>query len=218
MARGIGMSGRRRSQMLDAIIGELEDAGYVLPAQKISDIRESEWDLGQDHASMSAESVGHLAAFIRDRAANGRLPIIVHQSGHVGLDWDDRLGRRLLLTFLDDGQVQYEASMPNPAASGFRADSNDRRLGVGDGGFLNSPSDDQSHSCAPNTAPSGPRRRTCPWHCRAPHLSPIPRTNPSWQNGSIWSESALDHGPITRTFSFKYPLAAQTGLRNDSMI
>ncbi len=120
--------------MLDAIIGELEDAGYVLPAQKISDIRESEWDLGQDHASMSAESVGHLAAFIRDRAANGRLPIIVHQSGHVGLDWDDRLGRRLLLTFLDDGQVQYEASMPNPAASG--ALTTERGTGTPESAFV----------------------------------------------------------------------------------
>ena len=118
MARGIGMSGRRRSRMLDAIISELEDAGYVLPAQKISDIRESEWDLGQDHASMSAESVGHLATFIRDQGTNGRLPIIVHQSGHVALDWDDRLGRRLLLTFLDDGRLQYEASMPELEISG----------------------------------------------------------------------------------------------------
>lgn len=112
------MSGWRRSQMLDAIISALEDAGYVLPAQKISDIRQSEWDLGQDHAIMSAESVDHLAAFIRDQGANGRLPIIVHQSGHVALDWDDRLGRRLLLTFLDDGRVQYEASMLNSAACG----------------------------------------------------------------------------------------------------
>lgn len=112
MARGIGMSGRRRSQMLDAIVGELEEAGYLLPAQKISDIRQSEWDLGQDHAIMSAASVGQLATFIRAHGLKGRLPIIVHQSGEVALDWDDRQGRRLQLTFRDDGEVQYEAAMP----------------------------------------------------------------------------------------------------------
>ena len=116
MALGIGMSGRRRSQMLNAIIGRLEDAGYLLAAQKISDIRESEWDLGQDHASMSAESVGHLAAFIGEYGLSGSLPIVVHQSGMVGLDWDDRLGRRLSLTFLDDGRVEYAAAMPASAA------------------------------------------------------------------------------------------------------
>jgi hypothetical protein len=117
MARGIGMSGRRRSQTLDAVIGQLEDAGYLLAAQKINDIRESEWDLGQDHASMSAESVRHLAAFISEYGMNGRLPIVVHQSGMVALDWDDRRGHRLSLIFLDDGRVEYTATIPASAAN-----------------------------------------------------------------------------------------------------
>ena len=128
MARGIGMSGRRRSQRLDAIIAELEGDGFLLPAQKIGDIRDSEWDLGHDHASMSAESVGHLAGFIRRFRIEGRLPIVVVPSGEVALEWDDRQGCRLVLTFMDDGSVRFEATMPGEGAAASGTGSPDDAL------------------------------------------------------------------------------------------
>ncbi len=109
MARGAGSSGRRRTQQLDAAIGMLSVAGYEAAAQKLSDFRDAEWDLGEEQAVMNAVSVGHFAAFVRDHALSGRLPLAVRSNGEVGLDWCDG-DRRLALTFLGDGAIAYEST------------------------------------------------------------------------------------------------------------
>ena len=116
MARGVGMSGRRRTQLLDAAIATLSGAGFEMAAQKLSDFRETEWDLGEEQAVMSAVSAGHFAAFVRDRELSGRLPMTVRAGGEIGLDWSDG-ARRLALTFLEDGAVAYEAAAPDPSRS-----------------------------------------------------------------------------------------------------
>lgn len=125
MARGIGMSGRRRSKMLDDIIDSLWEAGYPLPAQRILDIRESEWDLGQDHGVMDPQSVERLAQFIRDFDMQGRLPIMVLQSGHVALEWDDQRGLRVQIAFPPDGGISYEVHRPDAAPVTGSADAGD---------------------------------------------------------------------------------------------
>jgi len=120
VARGFGTSGRRRTQLLDAAIALLSDAGYEMAAQKLSDFRETEWDLGEEQAVMSAVSVGHFAAFVRDRDLVGRLPMAVRTDGEIGLDWADGETRRLSLTFLEDGRIAYEAAVApaRPSLSG----------------------------------------------------------------------------------------------------
>lgn len=117
MARGLGMSGRRRTQLLDTAIAMLSAAGYEATAQKLSDFRDAEWDLGEEQAVMNAASVGHFATFVRDHGLTGRLPLAVRASGEVGLDWSDGNGRRLTLTFLEDGDIAYEAAGPDAATS-----------------------------------------------------------------------------------------------------
>ena len=117
MARGFGTSGRRRTQLLDAAIALLSDAGYEMAAQKLSDFRETEWDLGEEQAVMSAVSVGHFAAFVRDRDLVGRLPMTVRTDGEIGLDWAEGDARRLSLTFLEDGRIAYEATSAAARAS-----------------------------------------------------------------------------------------------------
>jgi len=117
MARGMGMSGRRRTQLLDAAIAMLSAAGYEMAAQKLSDFREAEWDLGEEQAVMNAVSVGHFAAFVRDRDLPGRLPLAVRASGEIGLDWSDGGARRLALTFGEDGSIAYESAGSDPSRS-----------------------------------------------------------------------------------------------------
>ena len=117
MAQGMGMSGRRRTQLLDAAISMLSAAGYdTAAAQKILDFREAEWDLGEEQAVMNAVSVGHFAAFVRDCALPGRLPLAVRASGEIGLDWSDG-ARQLALTFCEDGDIAFSANGPDGVAS-----------------------------------------------------------------------------------------------------